>query len=114
MIKIGSRELIRSVPNLIVPKGDQVSVDMEHQGWIFKVSIRFKDDAVEQAIDIVPIDGGVELVFCKWTNPLGDAIKEPAHLARLSDGTSIEIMVSNYRIVDTNVFSIQFLHNRGV
>jgi len=114
MITIGKRELISSFPNLLIPKNENAVLDIEVIGWKLKIFIQFDDITDEQSIKIEAIEGGVRLIFGKWSSSIGTALKEPAALANLHDGTHLEFMASNYRIGDTNLFSIQFLHNKDL
>ena len=112
MITIGRRILLASFPQLLIPKDDDVVIDIDVQGWKLKVTIHFDDASTEQAIAIAPVNDGVRLVFQNWSNSIGIALKTPAQLAKLAGGGSLEFMAANYRIGDTNIFSIQFLHNK--
>lgn len=113
MTTIGHRVLLASFPQLLVPRDDEITVDVDAPAWKLKVQIAFDESTREQSIAISPIDEGVRLVFQNWSNSIGVALKAPAHLARLVDGSALEFMAANYRIGDINVFTIQFLHNKA-
>ena len=86
---------------------------MDVYGWVFKVGITFEDDHAEQSIDIRTTREGVDLIFKKWSNTLGTSLVTPGRLAALAGGGTLDVMVSNYRIGETNQLLIQFLHNRA-
>jgi hypothetical protein len=112
MITIGHRALLANFPQLQIPKGEELRINFDVHGWKLPIIVVFVDQGTDQAIEVKPDAGGVRLVFHNWTNSLGSALKAPAQLATLADGTFVEFMATNYRIVDTNVLSLQLLHSK--
>ena len=112
MITVGGRALLANFPQLQVPKGEEIRINVDVKGWKFQVAIAFADNSLDQAIDVESEPGGVRLIFRNWSNPIGAALRAPAQLAVLSDGSKIEFLAANYRIGDTNIFSFQLLHSK--
>jgi hypothetical protein len=113
MIKIGRRVLLANFPQLQIPKGEEAEIDIDIHGWKLKISIEFRDSGSEQGIQIQPIGpDGVRLVFQNWSNPIGMSLKVPGRLAILQSGGALEFLAANYRIGDTNLFSLQLMHDK--
>lgn len=113
MIKIGRREVLANFPQLQIPRGDITVIDVDVYGWKLKVEIEFEDNGAEQSVQIAPIGvDGVKLLFKNWSNPIGMSLKKPGHLARLQAGGALEFSATNYRVGDTNLFSLQLLHDK--
>jgi hypothetical protein len=113
MIKIGKRVLLANFPQLQVPKGEEAEIDIDVYGWKLKINVEFQDVGTEQAIQIQSTgNDGVRLIFQNWSNPIGSSLRSPARLALLQQGGALDFLATNYRIVDTNLFSLQFLHDK--
>jgi hypothetical protein len=112
MISIGNRAVIANFPQLQVPKGDEVRINLDVQGWKLQITVAFLDQGSDQGIEVKPEPNGVRLVFRNWSNSIGAALKVPAQLAVLSDGSAVEFLAANYRVGDTNLFSLQLLHSK--
>lgn len=113
MIRIGKRTLLANFPQLQIPKGEEAEIDIDVYGWKLKITIEFRDDGTEQGIQIQSTGSdGVRLIFQNWSNPIGSSLKSPARLALLQQGGALDFLVTNYRIIDTNLFSLQLLHDK--
>lgn len=112
MITIGNRELIANFPQLQIPKDEEAKIDIDVYGWKLKITVQFKDIGPEQGVEIQPTPDGVRLVFNNWSNSIGIALKVPARLAILKVGGTLDFLAANYRIGETNLFSLQLLHNK--
>ena len=110
MITIGERALLANFPQLQIPRGEEARLNIEVQGWRLPITVSFVDQGTEQGIEVRPENDGVRLEFRNWSNPIGSALKTPGHIATLTDGSRIEFLAVNYRIGDTNIFSLQLLH----
>lgn len=112
MITIGKRALLANFPHLQIPLGDEAKINIDVQGWKLSITIAFVDKGSEQGIEVKPSQEGVRLTFQNWSNPIGVALRIPARLAVLSDGSVLEFLAANYRIGETNLFSLQLLHSK--
>lgn len=112
MISIGGKTLIQS-NLLLIPLNEEAIVSFEVAGLKSKAYITFKDSSAttESSIEVDPVKDGIRMIFNNWNNALGQALKEPADLLSLKDGTRLLMMCSNYRIVGTNQFHLQFLRS---
>lgn len=112
MIKIGRRTLIANFPQIQIPKGEEAEIDIDVYGWKLKIIIEFQDVGTEQGIQIQSNgNDSVRMIFQNWANPIGSSLKVPARLALLQQGGALEFLATNYRIVETNLFSLQLLHD---
>ena len=112
MITIGKRALVANFPQLQIPQGEEARINIDVQGWKLPIVVAFLDRGTEQGIEVKPEQDGVRLVFQNWSNPIGVALRIPARLAVLSDGSIVEFLAANYRIGETNLFSLQLLHSK--
>lgn len=113
MIKIGRRIVLVNFPQLQIPKGETAEIDVDVYGWKLKIAVEFEDKESERAIQIRPVGSdGVRLIFQNWSNPIGISLKEPGRLAVLQAGGALEFLATNYRVGDTNLFSLQLLHDK--
>lgn len=112
MIKVGKRTVVASFPQLQIPVGEELSLEIPVFDWQLKLQIAFEDAGTEQHIKLVPIaSDSVRLVFQGWNNSLGTSLQAPAGIAQLQAGGNLEFLAANYRIGNTNLLSLQFMHN---
>ena len=104
--------LLANFPQLQIPQGDGAKIDIDVHGWKFKITIDFRDSGTDQRIELKTSDDGVLMIFYNWNNSIGVSLIEPARMAMLSIGGTLEFLATNYRIGSTNVFSLQLLHNK--
>lgn len=104
--------MLANFPQLQIPKDEEVHIKVDVHGWKLPITVAFIDQGTDQGIEVEPEKDGVRLIFRNWSNPIGVALRTPARLALLSDGSSIDFLAANYRIGETNIFSLQLLHNK--
>lgn len=112
MIKIGKNEVLCNFSQIMIPTGEVAQIQLNVYGWKITVFVEFKGSGTDQTVDVKGSGNELRLTFNNWSNGLGTSLVEPARLASLNIGGTLEMMAANYRIGSTNVFSIQFLHNK--
>lgn len=108
MVKIGEGDLMECY-SLLIPQASTAHIPVDVDGWTFDLAIKFDNTSTDSSVEIAPSDGGATIVFHKWDNVLGTALKEPVTLATLHDGQKLAFMASNYAIGDTNKLDLQLL-----
>lgn len=112
MTVVANKEVIATY-TLVIPGGETAKVTIDIQGRPSVLEIAFNDDANEQSVTILGVGAyDARLLFHKWDNPLGTALTTPYQLTRDQFG-ALYMMAVNYRIGQTNHFTIQFLKDRG-
>lgn len=108
-VRVGSREVLASVTNLIVPAGEIVSFNWEEGDALIAVfKLFFNDEAPESSLTFEIKDEEAHLTFNRW-NEMMRALTVPLRIGNDSDGRNLSILVSNIRVGHTNMLSMQFM-----
>lgn len=113
---IQGREIVLS-KNFLIPRGESLRIELPIEGWTTPVFISFTDNPNEpnnRRIDVHRQEmDQIHFEFINWDNPLGTALISPAEFAVLSNRDRLFFLAVNYRIGQTNNFSIQVMKETG-
>lgn len=107
---IGDKEVFLSTV-LLVPDHVQSRIEVNVQGWLFKLAIVFRPDAEGAANYVFAPDGqgGLKMTFNGWKDSLGTAMLEPVKIGTAPDGRAIGFQIFHMRAGTMNRADIQIL-----
>jgi hypothetical protein len=115
-ISIGNRTVLECYSQLIIPKGETLTISAEWSSIATRVTIlvQFVDNPAEgQVVKTEPDgDGRIRMTFVNWNSGLSMAVPVPTRVGTLPrDLGQLEFLAVGYQVGDLHVLSLQMLRN---
>jgi len=115
---LGGRKLLSS-DTYLIPPNEELKVSLEItpediEGVIenikMSMNIVFEDDPSEEQNVIFQVEPGqkMKMLLKNWGNPLGTTLKAMYPVITFQNRQTIDMMMHNVRISDTNMLTLQF------
>lgn len=117
-VLLGGRKLLSS-DTYIIPPNEELKISLEitpediegvKENIKMAMIIAFEDDSSEEQNVVFKADPvlGMKMLIKNWGNPLGTTLKAMYPLITFRDRQTIDMMVHNVRISETNMLTLQF------
>ncbi len=110
LITIGNNEFVFS-QTFILPENEELSLAIPIQGWLIKLIFAFEitNNKNDRGIRIESKVDHAKIIFLNWDNSLGTATVQPIEIGKHSNGNTLYLMATNYRIGKVNKLDVQIL-----
>ena len=117
-VLLGGRKLLSS-DTYLIPPNEELKISLEitpediegvKENIKMAMIIAFEDDSSEEQNVVFKADPvqGMKMLIKNWGNPLGTTLKAMYPLITFRDRQTIDMMVHNVRISETNMLTLQF------